>query len=103
MPVPRRRGGDLGVGGAQFRWAICGRALQHETGRGARSVRTQFGYHIVRSRRDPAGRNRRRSGTYVPSSKLSTAKREAEKVFGERQEQLADKAFEHIDDVGCGR
>ena len=61
-------------------------------------VRTQFGYHIIRLDETQSAKQKAledvRGGL-----EAEYRKQEAEKVFGERQEQLADKAFEHLDDI----
>jgi peptidyl-prolyl cis-trans isomerase D len=91
------QGGDLGwAERSYFVGPFADALFAMKLGEVRGPVRTQFGYHIIRLDEIDAGRQK--SFEDVRAELDSEYRRqEAEKVFGERQEQLADKAFEKLD------
>jgi peptidyl-prolyl cis-trans isomerase D len=93
------QGGDLGWAERSFFVGPFADALfGMKPGEVRGPVRTQFGYHIIRL--DEIQSAKQKALEDVRGElEAEYRKQEAEKVFGERQEQLADKAFEHLDDI----
>jgi peptidyl-prolyl cis-trans isomerase D len=93
------QGGDLGWAERSFFVGPFADALfSMKPGEVRGPVRTQFGYHIIRL--DEIQPAKQKALQDVRGElEAEYRKQEAEKVFGERQEQLADKSFEHIDDI----
>ncbi len=93
------QGGDLGWAERSFFVGPFADALfSMKPGEVRGPVRTQFGYHILRLDEIQPAKQKALQDVRA-ELEAEYRKQEAEKVFGERQEQLADKAFEHIDDI----
>lgn len=93
------QGGDLGWAERSFFVGPFADALfDMKPGEVRGPVRTQFGYHIIRLEEVNAGKQK---SFDEARAELETEYRrqEAEKVFGEQQEKLADKAFESHDSL----
>jgi peptidyl-prolyl cis-trans isomerase D len=91
------QGGDLGWAERSFFVGPFADALfTMKLGEIRGPVRSEFGYHIIRLDEIDAGRQQ-------PFEEVRAEledqyrRQEAEKIFGERQEQLAEKAFENLD------
>jgi peptidyl-prolyl cis-trans isomerase D len=93
------QGGDLGwVERSFFVGPLSDALFTMKEGEVRGPVRTQFGYHIIRLEGIQQGKQKTLQEAR-PELEAEYRKQEAEKLFGERQEQLADKAFEHLDDI----
>ena len=93
------QGGDLGWAERNFYVGPFADALfSMKEGEVRGPVRTQFGYHIIKLEGIQQGKQKTLQEAR-PELEAEYRKQEAEKQFGERQEQLADKAFEHLDDI----
>jgi len=93
------QGGDLGWAEHSFFVGPFADALfAMKVGEIRGPVRTQFGYHIIRL--DDVSASKQKSFEEARAEIEDEYRRqEAEKIFGERQEQLADKAFEKLDSL----
>lgn len=93
------QGGDLGWAERSFfvgPFSDALFAMQLNEIRGP--VRSEFGYHIIRLDGIEAGKQKSFDEVRAEiESEYRT--QEAEKLFGERQEQLAEKAFENLDNL----
>jgi peptidyl-prolyl cis-trans isomerase D len=93
------QGGDLGWAERSFFVGPFADALfGMKPGEVRGPVRTQFGYHIIRLDEIQAAKQKALDEVRG-ELEAEYRKQEAEKLFGERQEHLADKAFEHLDDI----
>ncbi len=93
------QGGDLGWAERSFFVGPFADALfGMKPGEVRGPVRTQFGYHIIRLDEVQPAKQKMLQDVHG-ELEAEYRKQEAEKLFGERQEQLADKSFEHIDDI----
>jgi peptidyl-prolyl cis-trans isomerase D len=93
------QGGDLGWAERSFFVGPFADALfDMKPGEVRGPVRTQFGYHIIRLEEVNPGKQK---SFDEARAELETEYRrqEAEKLFGEQQEKLADKAFESHDSL----
>jgi len=91
------QGGDLGWAERSFFVGPFADALfTMKVGEIRGPVRSQFGYHIIRLDEIAAGKQRSFEEAHA-ELEIEYRRQEAEKLFGERQEQLADKAFEKLD------
>ncbi len=93
------QGGDLGWAERSFFVGPFADALfSMQPGETRGPVRTQFGYHIIRL--DEVSGAKQKSFEEARTELENEYRRqEAEKLFGERQEKLADKAFEQHDSL----
>lgn len=93
------QGGDLGWAERNFFVGPFADALfSMKVGEIRGPVRTQFGYHIIRL--DEVNPGKQKSFDEVRAELEDEYRRqEAEKLFGDRQEQLADKSFETLDSL----
>ncbi len=93
------QGGDLGWAERSFFVGPFADALfSMKPGEIRGPVRTQFGYHIIRL--DEVGGEKQKSFEEARAELENEYRRqEAEKLFGDRQEELADKAFEQHDSL----
>ncbi len=93
------QGGDLGwAERSYFVGPFADALFNMKPGEVRGPVRTQFGYHIIRLEEVNTGKQK----TFEEArAELETEYRrqEAEKLFGEQQEKLADKAFEQHDSL----
>jgi len=93
------QGGDLGwAERSYFVGPFADALFSMKAGEIRGPVRTQFGYHIIRLDEIKAAKQKTLQEARA-EVEAEYRKQEAEKQFGERQEQLADKAFEHLDDI----
>ncbi len=93
------QGGDLGWAERNFFVGPFADAMfSMQVGEVRGPVRTQFGYHIIRL--DEVNAEKQKTFAEARAELEDEYRRvEAEKLFGERQEQLADKAFESHDNL----
>jgi peptidyl-prolyl cis-trans isomerase D len=93
------QGGDLGwAERSYFVGPFADALFSMKPGEVRGPVRTQFGYHIIRLDEIKEAKQKTLQEARA-EVEAEYRKQEAEKQFGERQEQLADKAFEHLDDI----
>jgi peptidyl-prolyl cis-trans isomerase D len=93
------QGGDLGWAERSFFVGPFADALFNmKPGEVRGPVRTQFGYHIIRLEEINAGKQKSFEEAR-PELESEYRRQEAEKMFGEQQDKLADKAFEQHDSL----
>ncbi|HKE44066.1 MAG TPA: peptidyl-prolyl cis-trans isomerase [Steroidobacteraceae bacterium] len=93
------QGGDLGwAERSYFVGPFADALFSMKPGEVRGPVRTQFGYHIIKLDEVKPGKQKTLQEARA-EVEAEYRRQEAEKQFGERQEQLADKAFEHLDDL----
>jgi peptidyl-prolyl cis-trans isomerase D len=93
------QGGDLGWAERSFFVGPFADALFNmKPGEVRGPVRTQFGYHIIRLEEINAGKQKSFEEARG-ELEVEYRRQEAEKLFGEQQDKLADKAFEQHDSL----